>query len=144
MSPFSFTISISLPSALLELPLLATTSASLISTYPIQVFINRNGTMGTGCYCYPCYQDRQNQGTLGALAPTKFTNAHRNWVFYNRNVSCKLIVPPQLWVSSVAPGCQYHIVWICNTCHDHKMELYSQISVQQNKILIYVHTHIKL
>ena len=30
----------------------------------------------------------RNQGALGALAPTKFTNAHRNLAFHNRNVSC--------------------------------------------------------
>ena len=29
----------------------------------------------------------QNQGSTGALAPTKLTNAHRNLVFHNRNVS---------------------------------------------------------
>ena len=28
------------------------------------------------------------RGTLGALVPTTFTNAHRNLVFHNRNVSC--------------------------------------------------------
>ena len=28
------------------------------------------------------------RGALGALAPTKFVNAHRNLVFHNRNVSC--------------------------------------------------------
>ena len=39
---------------------------------------------------------RRNQGALGALAPTKFVSAHRNLVFHNRNVSCWLIVPPQL------------------------------------------------
>ena len=33
-------------------------------------------------------QAEQNQGALGALAPTKFTNAHAhgNLVFHNRNV----------------------------------------------------------
>ena len=28
------------------------------------------------------------RGALGALAPTKFVSAHRNLVFYNRNMSC--------------------------------------------------------
>ena len=36
------------------------------------------------------------RGALGALAPTKFVSARKKLVFHNRNLSCKLIVPPQL------------------------------------------------
>jgi len=51
------------------------------------------------------------------LSPQILQVTHRNLVFHNRNV-CYVIVPPQFWISSAAPGHNHlsdshHMLYIC-------------------------------